>query len=384
MASLQFGSITDLSELEALGRLLMSCFQFRDWSMFVDRVGQENLVRVRQGERIVAGLGIYRAGQWLGGECLPMAAIAAVGVAPEVRGQGVAAHLLRETLQQLHHEGIPIATLYASTQRLYRKVGFEPAGNNCRYSLDVTSLQPFDRDLPMYPLDPAQDSILRSLYTRWAHPQMGLMERSPGLWDRRRASETPIEVFGVGDTADPQGYILYDQPDVNTMAIRDLIALTPAAARRIWTFIADHRSLVKQASWYGPVVDPHLSLLPEQTFQVDLLERWLLRIIHVPQALQMRGYPADLEAELHLQVEDDLIPANSEPLILSISQGKAEVKPGGRADLQISIRGLAPLFTGLLTPVQLQWLGYGQGSAETLATATRIFAGSEPWFLDRF
>ncbi len=98
----------------------------------------------------------------------------------------------------------------------------------------------------------------------------------------------------------------------------------------------------------------------------------------------MRGYPPDLEAELHLQVADDLIPSNANPLILSISQGKAQTQPGGRADLQLSIRGLAPLFTGLLTPAQLQLLGYLTGSSEALATATRIFAGSEPWILDRF
>lgn len=385
MLTQSFGPISDQEELDALGALLINCFRFDDWATYAGRIGQDNFLRVRRADRLVAGLGIYRVGQWFGGNRLPMAAIAAVGVAPEFRGQGVAAYLLTETLQYLHREGVPIAALYASTQRLYRKVGFEPAGNLYQYSLDVTSISPLDRALPMRQIDPDQHVSLHDVYTRWATQQNGWVDRTRAMWERRLGSDSgSAELYQVGSPDDLQGYLLYTRPDVRTLAIRDLIALTPAAARRIWSFIADHRSLVKEVSWYGPAVDPHLSLLPEQTYRINWLERWLLRVVDVPGALQLRGYPPDLEAELHLQVQDDLIPTNAEPLILSLAHGAAEVKRGGKADLRLSIRGLAPLFTGLLSPTHLQLLGYLEGSPHSLDLATRIFAGPEPWILDQY
>ena len=110
------------------------------WDSYFDRVGRENLRGVFSRDSFVGGLGFYRMGQWFGGQCLTAAGISGVAISPSLRGQGAAHALLSAVLNELRAEGIPLATLFASTQRLYRSVGFEQAGTRLQYRLPLRSI----------------------------------------------------------------------------------------------------------------------------------------------------------------------------------------------------------------------------------------------------
>jgi predicted acetyltransferase len=110
----------------------------------------------------------------------------------------------------------------------------------------------------------------------------------------------------------------------------------------------------------------------------------MLRVVDVVKALEKRGYPTKIQTELHLKVEDDLIAENNGKFILSVANGRGEVTKGGKGELQLDIRGLAPLYTSLFTPQQLQIAGKLQGTETSLDTATQLFAGSSPWMADYF
>ena len=110
----------------------------------------------------------------------------------------------------------------------------------------------------------------------------------------------------------------------------------------------------------------------------------MLRVIDVVKALEKRGYPASIQTELHLEVEDDLIAENNGKFILSVTNGRGEVTKGGKGELKLDIKGLAPLYTGLFTPQQLQISGKLQATETSLDIATQIFAGSSPWMIDYF
>jgi predicted acetyltransferase len=87
------------------------------------------------------------------------------------------------------------------------------------------------------------------------------------------------------------------------------------------------------------------------------MQTWLLRVVDVAKALEKRGYPSGVQAELHLEVQDDLIAENNGRFILSVSHGQGEVTRGGTGELKLHIRELAPLYTSLFTPYQLQLTG---------------------------
>jgi predicted acetyltransferase len=114
------------------------------------------------------------------------------------------------------------------------------------------------------------------------------------------------------------------------------------------------------------------------------MERWLLRVVDVPKALEKRGYPVGVEAQLHLEVRDDLLVENNGRFVLTLSGGRGEVTRGGRGELQLDVRALAPLYTGLFTPHQLQLTAQIEASDAALSIATQLFSGSEPWMSDKF
>jgi len=385
----EFGAIAAPEEAQQLGAILQQCFNFPpgNWQPYSNLLGLENYRVIRCGGKVIAGLGIYPMGQWFGGQSVPTGGIAAVGVAPEHRGTGVAAELMRRTVQELRAKGIPLSTLYASTSRLYRKVGYEQAGNACHFSLPTLSLTPCDR-LPIRPLDLDDHGPFQNLYRQRAQVTNGNLDRNTAIWKRvLQPPEEIIHAYGIGPDTQPAGYVVFNQKPAAkgyNLQVRDLVILTPAAGRALWTFFADHRSLASEITWKGPAIEPLLALLSEQTYQVTHLERWLIRIVDVPKALALRGYPAGLETELHLAVQDDLLPENNGRFILVVSQGQGKVTPGGRGDLKLQVRGLAPLYSGLFTPHQLQAIGQLEATSTALSAAAQIFAGPEPWMPDHF
>ncbi|MDB9313679.1 sterol carrier protein domain-containing protein [Spirulina sp. CS-785/01] len=110
---------------------------------------------------------------------------------------------------------------------------------------------------------------------------------------------------------------------------------------------------------------------------------WMLRVINVPLALEMRPYPP-VDAELHLDVGDDLLADNQDRFILQVSGGKGEVKRGGRGDLHLPIRSLSPLFTGFFSASQLARMGQLEGTEAAIATAQFLFHCDRPSLADIF
>ncbi|MFQ5504709.1 MAG: enhanced intracellular survival protein Eis [Planctomycetota bacterium] len=382
----------DPGDVAALRDLLCQAFHIsvERWDTFLSRA-DGNLRLVRDENRVVGGLAIYAMGQWFGGRSMPVAGIAAVGVAPEHRARGAAAELMAGTLRELHEEGVPLSALYASTQRLYRKVGYAQAGTSVLYEMPLSSIGIADHSVPLTRVDPSDHALFHRLSRERASRSNGNLERSEGMWQRLVSPQNKTAcAFMIGKAEVSEGFILYlqeqkdGQEDLLELHVRDMVAASPAAARSIWTFFADHRSLCSSVSWCGPANDPLLRVPAEQAFRVKDSHRWLLRVVHVREALSRRGYPQGVEAELHLQIRDETLPANQGRIVLAVADGKGEVRSGGRGDLKADVRGLAPLFSGMFSATELRITGHLEGEVDALRVAELLFGGPEPWMPDRF
>jgi predicted acetyltransferase len=383
------GSPTSSYQIQQLGRILAQCFNVSldYWHTYVRQLGSDNLRVIFTGKQVLGGLSLYPMGQWFGGQRIPMHGIAGVGIAPEYRGARAALTLLMDTVKTLHQQRVPLATLYASTSQLYRQVGFEQAGTYCQYQIPAQSLVTGDHSLPMSAMEPSDLKVLTQMYQQYAQHTNGNLDRHPALWEQMLETETPIYIYRIGSDQQPQGYVIFTHQAASggyDLRILDGVWLTPSAGQRLWTFFADHRSLVGTIRWYGAPVEVGQLFLPEQTYQVVTTERWLLRIIDVPKALSLRGYPPMLETELHFQIEDPQLPRNSGNFVLQVAQGQGQVRSGGQGDLKLHIRGLSPLYTSMLTAQELQTLGFLEASPEVLALATLLFSGPQPWLRDHF
>lgn len=365
-------------ERAALIAILSQCFQAGadGWELWIARLGERNLRVAKVDGELVGGLGVYPLGQWFVGNSVPMGGIAAVGIAPEQRGRGLAARMVSGAMKELREQGVPLSALYASTQHVYRSVGFEQAGHKVEYALPVDATPLGGRDVPVVRSASAHDLVHR------VRPVHGNLDRSAGAWARVLMPRgESAHAYLVGD----DGYVVFTQEGDHApydLLVRDWCAPTPDTARRIWTFLADHRSLAKELRWWGPVTEPMLALLPEARWQVRKAERWMLRILDVPGALRLRGWAG--EGKLHLSVRDPLFYENDGHWILEVQGGVAQVRPGGKGSLRMDVRGLAPLYSGLFNPEQLRRLGWIEGDEEAIATAGRLFAAPEPWMNDHF
>ncbi|MCA9076671.1 MAG: GNAT family N-acetyltransferase [Planctomycetaceae bacterium] len=366
-------------------------FRFAEgyWETFKRRIGAENLRTVHLDGRVVGGLGFYAAGQWFGGRVIPCAAVAAVGISPEVRGGGAAEYQMRSLVEELHSAGTPVACLFASTQRLYRKTGFEHAGSRYSYDLPMNAIGVRDYELPVTEVPLDSPAPFEAIAEKRARLTNGHLDRTPGLWERLLQHPGGHQAgYVIGNPSDPEGFLIdrycVDHEETGHLYVRDMAALTPSAGRRLWALIAGHRSTIPWVHWCGPAVDPMLCLTAECKRANAQLLRWMVRIIDVAQALEARGYPSDVSGELHLEVHDDLLPANNGRIILTVANGKATVTSGGRGDLKVGINGLAPLYTAFLPAQVLKSVGRLDGDDATLRLADQLFAGPEPWMPEIF
>lgn len=372
----------DFEDLKQFGKILTQCFNapVSDEPVYLNRIGAENTRVLRAGREIIGGLGLLNLGQWYNGVKIPMVGLAAVGIAPEWRGQGTAIALLHSTLQELHDQEVPLSVLFSAAQPLYRKAGYEQAGAFCTWEVDTASIQIQAQALPVRSLK-LDSELFAALYDQQAPRYQGFLDRNAVIWSNLCSFDPQSPTYA--DQFGEQGYIIFQQ-NQGRLIIKDWVLLTAAAVRQFWAFLAAHRSQIERVEWKSAPVDELSLCLPDQTAKMKSLSRWMLRIVHLKQALEQRRYPRSLEVELHLNIHDPLLPNNHGLFILCVSNGKASVISGGRGDLKLTINALAPLYTGLFTAEQLARLGHLTGTAEALQNTTQLFSSSLPWMPDAF
>jgi predicted acetyltransferase len=117
----------------------------------------------------------------------------------------------------------------------------------------------------------------------------------------------------------------------------------------------------------------------------------MLRICDLKRAIEMRGWPRSTTATATLSVRDDVVDRNNGVWEISIAEGTGRAKrlsadPGaGPAEVVSSdIRGVVPMYTGLLSPAQARLAGFVSGSDRAIDALGSIFRSGSPWTSDFF
>ncbi|WP_075007624.1 GNAT family N-acetyltransferase [Stigmatella aurantiaca] len=387
----RFGPPAGPEEREAMANIEAQAFAFSlpDALGFLDKAGLENFRVLRENGQVVAMALPLPTGQWYGGRRVPMVGVGAVGVAPHARGRGTATQFMGQLLQEQREAGMALSVLFPSTQTLYRRVGYEPAGSRYEIRVQVEGISVRERTLALRPVTEADQAALKDVYRRHAASQHGYLDRVPYHWNRVHSPRNETAYgFLVEGAQGVEGYVyLVRRRKVEfkqELGVTDFVALTPEAARRLLSFLSDHKSLALEAVWTGGAAEPWLLLLPEQTYQVKLLYHWMLRILDVPAALEARGYPEGLSATLHLEVEDALFSGNQGRFVLHVSGGQGRVERGGEGRLRLNVRTLAPLYTGFLTAEALRSVGLLTADEASVRQAAAVFSSPPPVMPDMF
>lgn len=382
---LTVGAPSDLDELKAFLPVHLRTYRRtpEEAERWAEALAPEDFRILRRGGRPIGGMNLIPMGQWFGGRALKMTGIGSVGIEPAERASGAGTTFMRTILEELHSSGMAISTLYPATQTVYRRCGYELAGNYIRYRLRTDDIDVRDRALGVE-LTGDRDAIKR-LYDERARRTNGNLDRGTFMWDRILRADVHDAYVALGEDG-PEGCIwsLRREGDGRDQMHAHIVTLTRGATRRILTFLADHRSFVADVVWTGAPADPFAFQLSEPRIEVHDSFPWMLRIVDVASALSERGYADAIDAELQLDVRDDVLPANDGRFVLQVSGGKAVVQPGGTGALRVDVRGLAALFTGYAASHELVVAGYAEGAEEDLLIADAIFGGPAPWLADFF
>jgi predicted acetyltransferase len=237
---------------------------------------------------------------------------------------------------------------------------------------------------------------LAALYLRLAPARAGHLDRTEFAWARLdQAAGAAVQHAWVVTRGDEiRGCARWHQtpaPSKGTsgghyydLEVVDLVAADAAAVRRILTLFADHGALAGAVRWASGPDDPFLLALPDRAFTLALTDAFLVRVLDLPAAARARGWPVGVAGELHLELVDADVPAHAGRWTLRVADGAATVERGGAGRLRLGVRGLAPLFTGYLTPHALAAAGWIDAPTADLERAAALFAGPLPWLRDRW
>jgi predicted acetyltransferase len=219
----------------------------------------------------------------------------------------------------------------------------------------------------------------------------GPFERSEYLWNRALlVGKHRVYRYILEDTTGCVGYAVVThrkepRGHAYDVVLNDHVALTRAAALRILSLVAAHRSMGRAVTFSGAPAEPLLYVLPEQEdVAVERRTEWLLRVVDVERALAARGYPRHARAELHFEVRDPHVPANDGRFVLEVEGGEARVRRGGRGALRLDVLGVAPLYTGHMAAHDLRRVGALAGDDDQVEEAAALFAGPTPWMPEKF
>lgn len=391
MSTVDYGPVRGADEVDRHVDIQRWSFAIpkEDLVEFFVRMGSEKIRVLREEGRPVAGLTLIPMAQLFGGRAVPMTGVNLVGTAPEARGRGVATRLMEASVREMRAAGVPISTLYPAKQTLYRRIGWETAGARWELSVSARDIDVTSRELAVRAFGPSDLPAIQEVYRRFIVGATGPIERPDVMW--RRVVDPPkrdVLGFVVEGPEGAEGYVFLHVARSEGMrqelTATDLVAVTAAGARRLLRFLADHDTLADRIVWHGNPADPLLGALAEYVWKGRVFFPWMVRILDPKAALEARGYPVGLSAELHVELEDPLFPENTGRFVLEVADGSGHVRPGGRGAIRMHVRGLAAIYGGWTTPRAARTLGLVDGSEADLSAAASVFAGPVPWMSDMF
>ena len=371
--------------------------------------GLEHLVVAERAGEIVAQAYLFPLEAWFGGRAVRMGAIASVGVAPEVRGQGVGTALLHHLHVASDVRGDALTMLYAFRQGFYARVGYGTTSSRRRLVVDPASIPASWRTLGRARVRRARGEDkeeMRGAYVRSAARASGWLTRGDALWERLLARER--RQFFVADRAESggansvAGYVAFElvqneEHAATKMVVDELVADDDVTRLSLLGALAALRDQVVAIEMEVGDDDPLERGLVDSdgrrhgTHFVEhdlgtIVGGPLVRIEDITRAIEARGYLSDgaLDVVVHAAEHGGRAEANGAgsgsgdeiAMSIRVSDGVAEVSAarGAAAAFRTTRAALASVLYGALRPSDAVRLGLADADRRTLARADAVFA----------
>lgn len=353
------------------------------------------LVRDDSGE-LAAMHSSYAFGEFeVPGATLPTAGLTWVGVHPQHRRRGILRAMIQRHFAQCVERGEAISTLFAAEPSIYGRFGYGESSFDLRATFSrgaamrttfgesvdsgelTVRIERFDRE--------KHEELVEALHMAAGRNALGTGLNRPG-WAKRETqalrdmTHEKVDLSGgredlriviVERAGQPVGYSRFrrktqwtDTGSSGSVNAGEVIALDPAAAKKLWSVLLDFDLTTETTAFLVPVDDPIVGMLVDnRAIKMVHVDNVWTRIIRLSEALKKRQYAADID--VIIEVTDEMLPGNqgtwrvSAPAFGGPSGDEdAMVEPSNEpAQLKLDIRELGAIYLGGVTLASLAAAG---------------------------
>ena len=350
----------------------------------------------------VAALTLFFRQMSLNGGELEAGLVASVGVPPEHRRRGFGRQMMQGLLKELHTRKTPVSLLFPFSVAWYRSLGYGLANFSWHIEQPMRLLPDFPERLHVRRASVDDEAAMRACHerARLDPANNGWLTRTEAEWTKRAFKPENERALFEAD-GQVEGYLLY-RLDWDAVEVIEWVATSERAWRGLLAFISAQGEQARQLKANLPQQSPVLWTLREPYDRTEevvdfifrrgalLVNGFMLRVVHLQEALRQRRYPADVVADLVLQIEDNQLPANSQPLRLAVENGRATVTAAAdqhnkhevlkgtsvaRA-IRTDMATFSELYAGVLTARQARVAGRLDGDDDACRSLTAVLAAA--------
>ncbi|WP_068505612.1 GNAT family N-acetyltransferase [Paenibacillus kribbensis] len=386
-------------EFEAAIELSQYAFQFtmspEDLEKSKKRFKPEQAWGIFDGLDLNAKLTLLPLQVYIHGQVFKMGGIAGVATWPEKRRGGMVSRLLTHALKEMKSAGQSLSFLHPFSFAFYRKFGWETYTEYKKYVIPIDKFPAKLKTEGIVKRDIKDISELNQVYQAYASCYNGTLVRDKEWWQERILNENCRTVVYYSEAGTPQGYALYKIED-KQLNCDELVYENETARRALWTYFANHDSMITQGKFiYVPADDNLPFLLDDPRIQQETVPYFMGRIVDA--AAFVEKYPFEAigeETRLTLNLSDRYAPWNEGVWTLTINaegRGYLESVDTGNssdnviaADLSLGIQSLTTLMLGYQRADDLYKWGRIEGRGESVSALKRVIPVKQTFLLDFF
>jgi len=307
---------------------------------------------------------------YIGGKTFSMGGIAGVATWPEYRRQGLVAKLLVHSLKEMKDKGQLISFLSPFAFGFYRKFGWETYTEHKAYTIKTDLLPvriPYEGRIERFS---GNYSLLSGIYEAYASRYNGTLVRSDLWWKYRISRRKPGQIGLYFDkSGDALGYVIYEVKS-KRLSIHELIYLNEESRSALWSFIAQHDSMIDEVTVTVPSDDLLPYLLTNPRIKQEIEPYFMARIVDAVGFIDRYDFvPANGDDDIPIELSDEHAPWNRGCYMLHIEQSgmaslrRLEENNSNEGVIKLDIGTFTSLLLGYLRPMQLSNLGRIEGDA---------------------
>lgn len=346
-------------------------------------------VALRGGRVIAGGLGLL-VPQFFGGAPVPSALLSAGCVAPEERGAHLSVDMLAERLRHLRDQGAVVSTLWTTSSGYVRRLGWEAPVPVFAWSSATDDLKRVYARSTL-PIEHGRTAEADELQRRLARHWNGAVLR-PDWWPAWMDGKQQLTTYRFGPAQSPTGLLSFamkrSERHGMELTVHDFWAADEENVAAMMAFLASHHTRAPAIHFRRSALPPYPALLHNLHRYRPTAEAWhpwMLRILDLHEAVRLRGWPADDEIALPLEIEGER-GESWEQYLLEVKGGAGRLtRTHATGEVRLTRRQLAVWYAGgYRTAASARFAGVDARSDEALIKLSRVTSDHEPWLPDHF